>query len=625
MGKYLYNSVELPVLPEWDKKTYPYAVMTYEANYSPSSTLYGVYLFLSTVPLEYHIGTKAVIDSSCLYSRTDGSMLIFSCGNETFNNSDCTKFEVSNAKDFGTGKAHSFTTNYYKDLLWANYDIRDYDNGGVLLPASYPIDPETGEEIHDYGLNPIPVGSAPEVEPKSLMLGWLVGQKVRSALGPRVGRKPYLTFSSSEPFTLSREKTSKSWDGALYYSTDAQTWNEWDGTTTLSSGDMNTLYMRGSGNSVITKAGAWYASSVWNLSGTGIQCLGNIETLLDYEAVGAGRHPVMANSCFAYLFSGCTSLVTAPELPATTLSKNCYEGMFYGCTSLVMAPELLATTLFKSCYEGMFYGCANLTKAPKLPAITLATSCYNSMFYGCTGLVAAPELPATTLANYCYSGMFRGCSNLSKAPELPAETLTQYCYEYMFYECTSLTQAPKLPATTLAIYCYYYMFYGCTSLTTAPELPATSLADYCYYTMFHECTSLVQAPKLPATALTESCYRSMFCGCTSLLTPPELPATSLAEFCYYEMFRRCTNLITLPRLCATTLYRKCYSRMFWDCTSIKISATATNEYQNSYRIPISGTGMTAESALENMFYNTGGTLADTPTINTTYYTSNTVV
>ena len=34
------------------------------------------------------------------------------------------------------------------------------------------------------------------------------------------------------------------------------------------------------------------------------------------------------------MFYGCTSLTTAPELPAKTLDVNCYYYMFYGCTSL---------------------------------------------------------------------------------------------------------------------------------------------------------------------------------------------------------------------------------------------------------------------------------------------------
>ena len=34
------------------------------------------------------------------------------------------------------------------------------------------------------------------------------------------------------------------------------------------------------------------------------------------------------------MFWNCTSLTTAPELPATTLASECYSGMFNGCTSL---------------------------------------------------------------------------------------------------------------------------------------------------------------------------------------------------------------------------------------------------------------------------------------------------
>ena len=34
------------------------------------------------------------------------------------------------------------------------------------------------------------------------------------------------------------------------------------------------------------------------------------------------------------MFSDCTSLTTAPELPATTLANFCYYNMFNNCTSL---------------------------------------------------------------------------------------------------------------------------------------------------------------------------------------------------------------------------------------------------------------------------------------------------
>ena len=169
------------------------------------------------------------------------------------------------------------------------------------------------------------------------------------------------------------------------------------------------------------------------------------------------------------------------------------------------------------CYYNMFYNCTSLTTAPELPATKLANNCYTSMFRYCSSLTYAPELPATTLADYCYQSMFRDCTSLTSAPELPATTLANYCYANIFDKCTSLTSAQAiLPATTLAPYCYQSVFSGCSSLTSAPALPATTLANNCYYYMFANCTSLTTAPELPATTLTDSCYANMFQGCSNL-------------------------------------------------------------------------------------------------------------
>ena len=65
--------------------------------------------------------------------------------------------------------------------------------------------------------------------------------------------------------------------------------------------------------------------------------------------------------------------------------------------------------------------------------------------------------------------------------------------------------------------------------------------------------------------------------------------------------------------------------MFYGCTKIKLSTTKTGNYQTAYRVPTSGTGVDSTSALTNMFSSTGGTFVGTPTINTTYYTENTIV
>ena len=286
--------------------------------------------------------------------------------------------------------------------------------------------------------------------------------------------KSYLTFSSPNSFTLGVHNATKHWDGTLEYFASDETWTTWDGTSTLSSVDNNgnnVLYLRGTGNTVIT--GNIFNSN-WALTGTHISCIGNIENLLDYATVASGNHPTMASNCYQEMFRDCTALTQAPELPATTLAGNCYSGMFQGCTSLTQAPELPATTLTDHCYYQMFRGCTSLTQAPVLPATTLAGNCYSSMFSGCISLTKAPALPATTLADYCYFNMFLNCTSLTRSPELPATTLSIYCYNAMFSGCTALTIAPSLHATTLVDRCYYRMFYGCTSL----KLSSTQTGEY---------------------------------------------------------------------------------------------------------------------------------------------------
>ena len=139
-----------------------------------------------------------------------------------------------------------------------------------------------------------------------------------------------------------------------------------------------------------------------------IAASGNIMSLLN----GGSPDSIIATYCYSNMFNGCTSLVQAPELPATTLKNYCYSNMFKGCTSLAQAPELPATTLNTYCYSNMFKGCTSLAQAPELPATTLNIHCYSNMFNGCTSLAQAPELPATTLKNYCYSNMFNGCINI---------------------------------------------------------------------------------------------------------------------------------------------------------------------------------------------------------------------
>lgn len=113
------------------------------------------------------------------------------------------------------------------------------------------------------------------------------------------------------------------------------------------------------------------------------------------------------------MFYACTSLVNPPSLSSVTQIDSGGCGyMFEKCTSITAVTDFPSIVGYTS-YYGMFSGCTGLVNAPELPATTLAYRCYFSMFDGCSNLITAPVLPATTLESGCYNYMFRGCGKLN--------------------------------------------------------------------------------------------------------------------------------------------------------------------------------------------------------------------
>lgn len=139
----------------------------------------------------------------------------------------------------------------------------------------------------------------------------------------------------------------------LFYSTDNDSWNEWRGETLTLQNIGDKLYFYGENESLFDPNTA----TITNFGMTGmIAASGDVTTLLNPNGV----QTLTALGCFLGLFEDCSSLETAPELPATTLSRNCYEAMFRGCTNLKSSPILPATTLAENCYWEIFAGCENL-------------------------------------------------------------------------------------------------------------------------------------------------------------------------------------------------------------------------------------------------------------------------
>ena len=228
---------------------------------------------------------------------------------------------------------------------------------------------------------------------------------------------PWVTFTAEEDNSsigLQQLSTVQT----MEYSTDTTTWNTFYKTTNISLNNGDKVYVRG----VLRAYNLDNDYTQFKMSGK-IAASGNCNALWNYQDLNA---PLKAY-CGFRMFHGCTSLTTAPELPATTLAEGCYYWMFWDCTSLTAAPELPATELAKKCYNGMFSNCTSLTTAPELPATILAEYCYYGMFSDCTSLTTAPELPATILAEYCYNGMFRNCTKLIYIKCLATDISASFC------------------------------------------------------------------------------------------------------------------------------------------------------------------------------------------------------
>lgn len=303
-----------------------------------------------------------------------------------------------------------------------------------------------------------------------------------------------LTFYIYEAGTVSwYNNSSYGEDATLSYSINGGDWQAASSSKTLSVVPGDIIRFRGENQSV-------YRLRFWQYTTAKFEVYGNLESIVcdDYDKSG----------CFRGLFSGCETMLYADGLVMPlSLGERIFQGMFSYCTSLITAPELPATILYPSCYDGMFLCCTSLTESPSiLPATTLPNlavedNSYSSMFSGCTSLVSSPVICLTEVGcDTCYA-MFRDCTSLRVAPELSATNLIKYhpetgnlCsdhYMAMFAGCTSLTTTQQeLPCTDLPGSCYDGMFSGCTSLEIAPELPAETSSSYCYRRMFYNCRSL---------------------------------------------------------------------------------------------------------------------------------------
>ena len=134
---YLYNGVELPALPEWDKEKYPYACIADELVLM-FGKLY--YLYVGSAPLSFS-GKSS--QAEWLVATANGHAVEYiidpSQGHTNWTYSkDVEIISGENVQLVGGGLVTG------SRVLWCNYDMYNYKDGTLHLAASKPI-PVGGE------------------------------------------------------------------------------------------------------------------------------------------------------------------------------------------------------------------------------------------------------------------------------------------------------------------------------------------------------------------------------------------------------------------------------------------------------------------------------------------------
>ena len=224
MADYIYNGTELPALPEWDKETYPYAVIYHY--------LVGVHhLFFSKTPWE-GTGKTKVIDGTS-YGKAVS----------TANTSGVLYVAISTSAEWSLGDSTNLVNNLGSQsggrecVVWSNHDIVGAD-GSVLLAASEPVKKQklflsVGETTlyNGIGLPPLPEWDR-EKYPYAI-----ARQRIDDILSYEVWlfvcMDPFVAFSESDTRVSTLRESGVKYNAMQYKMSDDET--EWN----LSSGEIN--------------------------------------------------------------------------------------------------------------------------------------------------------------------------------------------------------------------------------------------------------------------------------------------------------------------------------------------------------------------------------------------------
>ena len=164
---------------------------------------------------------------------------------------------------------------------------------------------------------------------------------------------PYVTFKADgEQFFYMSPKNLYQING-LEYSVNGGDWKTvGEGEQVRFGGTNGDLRLRGTNPEGTATDSKFYSTIKFYNANVSVACTGDIRTLLDWRNYNTVD---TKDARFCGLFHGCSVLTSAPELPATVLAESCYAGMFSGCTKLstvtMLAPSDQITSVSDCCKD----------------------------------------------------------------------------------------------------------------------------------------------------------------------------------------------------------------------------------------------------------------------------------
>ena len=288
-----------------------------------------------------------------------------------------------------------------------------------------------------------------------------------------------LEFVSDNSFTMN---TTKLWDGTIEYN-NGNGWTAWDGSQISSSniGGRQRIYFRGSNNTYIMGSNGSKANA-WKITGSNVECNGNLWNILDYNTVKQDNIPTHASRCFYHMFDSCEALVKVPAL-GTKYTDNtkifrapqyCYAYMFYGCSNILEPAELVSRFVDSYCYLATYQNCIKLTKGVDFSSCLIASNaeyCFSNMFYGCSNLEEVKSFGRKSGVSIFYQ-TYGYCYSIKTIPDIIVPNDGEgaykpwYTYENTFIHCLGLKRYPVIDTgKTEKVFEYenhfYHMFLGC--------------------------------------------------------------------------------------------------------------------------------------------------------------------